>query len=125
MNPSEDVISGLLDSQGVDVFRHGWPDFLIQSHGITAGVEVKGPNDFLRPRQKLMHDALARVMPVYVVRVSGEAEDGSRLLGGDWRDLADRLDLQTTRIRSRGTEIEESLRNELEMELVREWEATL
>jgi len=44
---------------GYTVLRNGWPDFLITKGGITAGVEIKGRNDTVKPNQQLMMDTLS------------------------------------------------------------------
>ena len=61
-----------LKSDGFDVLRSGYPDFMVRRNGRYSGVcavEVKQGSDKVRPNQKIMHDMFKDAgLPVYVVR---------------------------------------------------------
>ena len=61
-----------LKSDGFDVLRSGYPDFMVRRNGRYSGVcavEVKQGSDKVRPNQKIMHDMFKDAgIPVYVIK---------------------------------------------------------
>jgi hypothetical protein len=67
-------------TKNVEIFRAGWPDYLMIEDGKIYGVEVKTRPDNVRPRQAKMFTALERAgISVYV----WSPEEPNRLL--PWR----------------------------------------
>jgi len=68
LNATEARFFALADVRGKEVYRHGWPDFLLIDDGQAIGVEVKTDTDAIRPSQSRMFEALERsgAMHVYV-----------------------------------------------------------
>ena len=68
----EQMVYDHLKSDGFDVLRSGYPDFMVRRNGRYSGVcavEVKQGSDKVRPNQKTMHDMFKDAgIPVYVVR---------------------------------------------------------
>lgn len=55
---SEQDIAAILENEGCQVIKHGWPDFLVKKGNETYAVEVKTPNDRLHKHQQEMHRML-------------------------------------------------------------------
>lgn len=68
MNEIEARLARAFEAQGWSVLRVGWPDWLLMKGERLCAVEHKSWRDVVRPEQKMMHEALRRVMPVHVVR---------------------------------------------------------
>lgn len=57
------------DKLGWNLYRHGWPDFLVEREGELFAVEVKQGKDELNERQKATLSALDRAgIPCFVWR---------------------------------------------------------
>lgn len=55
------------ESNGWDVTKRGWPDFICRRDGATMAVEVKGGNDDLKPEQiDTLNDLSAAGIPTFV-----------------------------------------------------------
>lgn len=63
LTDAERAFSALADSKGKDVFRSGWPDFLVldRDQGSAICVEVKTATDEVRPSQRVMFEMLETV----------------------------------------------------------------
>ena len=72
VNNFEQRVYDHLKSEGFDVLRSGYPDFMVQRNGRYSGVcaiEVKQGTDKVRPNQEIMHDMFKDAgIPVYVIR---------------------------------------------------------
>jgi Holliday junction resolvase len=69
MNKLERAVKEVLEQQGFDVLRNGWPDFLcVRGRGLMA-VEVKSDYGRISDEQLKIYEALrAANIPVFVVR---------------------------------------------------------
>ena len=72
VNNFEQKVYDHLKSEGFDVLRSGYPDFMVQRNGRYSGVcaiEVKQGTDKVRPNQEIMHNMFKDAgIPVYVIR---------------------------------------------------------
>lgn len=71
MNEREEIVKEKLISRGLNVFRNGWPDFLVtdEKRKIAYAIEVKSDNDQLRHEQKIIHLKLAEMgIPTYLIK---------------------------------------------------------
>ena len=72
VNNFEQKVYDHLKSEGFDVLRSGYPDFMVQRNGRYSGVcaiEVKQGSDKVRPNQEIMHNMFKDAgIPVYVIR---------------------------------------------------------
>lgn len=52
--------------KGALVYRHGWPDFLLDLSGKPVFIEVKAGSDMISERQGRMFAAIERLLGIYV-----------------------------------------------------------
>lgn len=65
-----------LQALGYEILKAGWPDFLAIKKGRGRFIEVKRPNEKLRPSQIAMHEALRLLgIEVEVIRDPDELEE--------------------------------------------------
>lgn len=66
-NPIEQEFRQLAESQGWDVTKRGWPDFICRRNGELMAVEVKGPHDGLsREQYQAISDLRRAGIPTFV-----------------------------------------------------------
>jgi hypothetical protein len=67
LTPAERMFAERAKDKGAALFRHGWPDFIMELPDKTIGVEVKQGDDGVRRNQARMFAALERLqLPVFV-----------------------------------------------------------
>ncbi len=91
MVKSEYFVKKFLERQGCQVYKNGWPDFLvITSKGKLNFIEVKGPRDRLRKNQKLLFNILKQYkIPVKILGSNGKKwnpKDCKRDYKKEWRN---------------------------------------
>ena len=70
LNPSEQKVFDELSSEGWQVIRNGWPDFLAMRGNELRFIEVKTNSNSLTVEQKRVRRALAKIgVTVEVIRV--------------------------------------------------------
>lgn len=66
-SPAEQRFADWAESQGWDVTKRGWPDFICRRDGAIMAVEVKAGKDDIRPEQiDLLDNLSAAGIPTYV-----------------------------------------------------------
>lgn len=66
-SPAEQRFADWAESQGWDVTKRGWPDFICRRDGAIMAVEVKAGLDVIRPEQiDVLDDLSANGIPTYV-----------------------------------------------------------
>jgi hypothetical protein len=76
MTHSEKAVAQFCRKSGYEVYRNGWPDFLLHHAERSVGfaLEVKSRCDRLRPCQSRMIEALDRMGVITHTRYTGEVE---------------------------------------------------
>lgn len=86
MNPAEEKFKIEAEARGYEVFKSGYPDFVIVKDGMVLGVEVKKEDGYLMSSQKAMALVFANAgIPFFISRDGGWIDYNKPVrLGKSW-----------------------------------------
>lgn len=66
LTPRERYVYGQLLRNGYQIYRGGWPDFMVVKEGKVRFIEVKATHDSVSKAQKRMHKAFRSFLKIEV-----------------------------------------------------------